>query len=623
MGSELGITADSKPQVKIDNVGIWWICWACTWTVLLLCGMGYLIRNRDAQILRIRGIGLSLSAVVLLHLYWFSVQLAYVLGPLTPGESEYWIMGTYLPLGIALFHASNSRFLYVAQAQQKYLNRESSRPLQSRHGWDVFRRFKNLDYTSRMVYLVGLGMGFQLFLTILMYLISRKFHRGWGLPGTEVNGTDMEQKMEMGRGWEWWPGIFWQFVWAWLVAPCILWRSRNINDTHGWRIQTIGCAVAGLHATPMWLIALYVPEMEAVNKYFVPPQWIAISIWVLQVFTVFLPCWEVRRATTLRQETLNSIAQWESKNNASSSSAKSFANTASTVVDSLMTGNKSTAGSIKSTDSQESILTMSALEYVLERNPAPLQEFSSLRDFSGENVAFLTSVAEWKASPPKSARNGSKDEPTQELIRERFSRALRIYAEFISINDAEFPINISSPELKKLETLFESSARALYGSKRAVDPVSPFEFAAAATAAAVPPSAKAVDATSTTTSEMCLDEDDEYVDSARRGHVQFWGEIPEGFDESVFDESEKHVKYLVLTNTWPKFVKDRRSSLDLEHASETGRSIIQMIPEFNTFAVRRQAAFESDGVCSGGARPEQRSFTAPIICSREDAISTV
>lgn len=90
-----------------------------------------------------------------------------------------------------------------------------------------------------------LNVAQQLFLTILMWLISRKWHSGWGIPGTEVYGTEMEQRMEMGRGWEWWPGIFWQFVWAWIIAPCVLWQSRNINDTHGWRLQTIGCAVAG------------------------------------------------------------------------------------------------------------------------------------------------------------------------------------------------------------------------------------------------------------------------------------------------------------------------------------------------------------------------------------------
>ncbi|KAG6165972.1 hypothetical protein E4U11_008561 [Claviceps purpurea] len=584
MGSELGITADTKPEVRLDGIGIWWICWTCIWTILLLCGMGYLIRNRHSQILRIRGLGLSLSAVVLLHLYWISVQLLYALGPLIPAETEYWVMGIYLPLGIALFHASNTRFLYVAQAQQKFMHRKSQQPMQTKRNLSIYGRFNKLDYTSRMIVCIAFGMSFQLFLTILMYLISRKFHHSWGLPGTEVNGTEMEQRTEVGRGWEWWPSIFWQFVWAWFVAPWVLWRSRKINDTQGWRVQTVGCAIASLHATPMWLIALYVPGMEAVNGYFVPPQWIAVSIWALEVLTVFVPCWEVRRATNLRQETLNSIIQWESKNKASSSSTKSSVNTASTVVESLMTGFKSTAGSmgnksttsVKSTDSKESILTMSALEYVLERNPAPLQEFSSLRDFSGENVAFLTSVAEWKASLPKPARDGTKDESTRELVRERYNSALRIYSEFIGINDAEFPINISSPELRKLETIFESPARALYGNKRKVDPATPFDFGSAG---AVPNSATSVEKSPITTKERLNDgsENDVDLDQERGDGVQFWGEIPEAFDGTVFDESEKHVKYLVLTNTWPKFVKDRRSSLQLEHASETGRSIIQMV----------------------------------------------
>ena len=36
-----------------------------------------------------------------------------------------------------------------------------------------------------------------------MFLISRKWHGSWGIPGTEVTGTEMEQKVLMGRGWEW------------------------------------------------------------------------------------------------------------------------------------------------------------------------------------------------------------------------------------------------------------------------------------------------------------------------------------------------------------------------------------------------------------------------------------
>ena len=42
--------------------------------------------------------------------------------------------------------------------------------------------------------------------------------------------------------------------------------------------------------------------------------------------------------------------------------------------------------------------------------------------------------------------------------------------------------------------------------------------------------------------------------------VQYWGDIPDEFDETIFDEAEKEIKYLVLTNTWPKFVRSSRIS---------------------------------------------------------------
>lgn len=378
-----------------------------------------------------------------------------------------------------------------------------------------------------------------------MYLISRKFHRNFGIPGTEVNGTEMEQKMAMGKGWEWWPTCFWQFIWAWGVAPYILYKSRHVHDTQGWRVQTIGCAISGLHATPMWLIALYVPAMEKVNMYWIPPQWIALSIFFMEIFTIFMPCWAVFRQQTLHQETLDSIAQWESKNKFGSD-GKSF-NSGSTMIESILTGKKSTAGSVAS--SNESILTMSALEYVLERNPTPLQEFSALRDFSGENIAFLTSVGEWKTSLPPSARNNnnaSQDPQVRELVRERFNRALRIYAQYVSVRDAQFPINISSPDLKRLERIFEKSARIMYGEKRVEDSATPFDFA-------LPNESGST--TQNSEKEMV-------VNGCAEDRVQFWGEIPEEFDETVFDDAEKSIKYLVLTNTWPKFVKDRRTSID-------------------------------------------------------------
>lgn len=108
---------------------------------------------------------------------------------------------------------------------------------------------------------------------MIAFCVSRKFHPSFGIPGTEVTGTPDEQAMAARKGWEWVPSVFWQFFWAWAVAPYVLWKSRNLHDTLGWRLQTIGCCLASLHATPMWLIALYVPEMGVINQYWLPPQW--------------------------------------------------------------------------------------------------------------------------------------------------------------------------------------------------------------------------------------------------------------------------------------------------------------------------------------------------------------
>lgn len=165
MGSELGLTADSKPAVRLNGIGIWWICWATGWTLLLVWGMGFLIYKRHMPMLRIRGIGLSLSAISLLHLFWISVQLGYVLGPLYPGDTQYWIMGTYLPLGIGLFHASNTRFLHVAQRQKQYIGRadtlNASTAAKLSNNGGIVSRFRRLGHTTKVVFLVGSGMFFQ------------------------------------------------------------------------------------------------------------------------------------------------------------------------------------------------------------------------------------------------------------------------------------------------------------------------------------------------------------------------------------------------------------------------------------------------------------------------------
>jgi hypothetical protein len=83
-------------------------------------------------------------------------------------------------------------------------------------------------------------------LTVGMWVACRKYHPSFGIPGTEIRGATLpEQLRDLGIGWEWWPSVVWQFVWTWGVAPVMIWRAWNINDTMGWRTQTIGACLSG------------------------------------------------------------------------------------------------------------------------------------------------------------------------------------------------------------------------------------------------------------------------------------------------------------------------------------------------------------------------------------------
>jgi uncharacterized membrane protein len=50
--------------------------------------------------------------------------------------------------------------------------------------------------------------------------------------------------------------------------------------------------------------------------------------------------------------------------------------------------------------------------------------------------------------------------------------------------------------------------------------------------------------------------------------ILYTGEIPAGFDISVFDSVQSHIKYLVLTNTWPKFITEMQQRRRRSNESE-------------------------------------------------------
>ncbi|KAI1098151.1 hypothetical protein F4804DRAFT_136479 [Jackrogersella minutella] len=535
---------------NFDAVGRFYIAFCATWTFLLLVGVMFLVLNRSNPILKIRGISLSLTAILFLHIYWILAQITYPIGFTLPilaaYDVQYFFMGIWFPLGVALFHASNTRFLYVAQMQKQYaqsLNIRRKKPGCNGADTSWLCRLRNLDYPTKILIYIGIGIIFQILLTVGMWLMCKKYHPSFGIAGTELpSGTIAEQLIELSRGWEWWPSALWQAIWTWIIAPIMIWKAWDIRDTLGWRFQTIGCCLSNLHATPLWLISMYVPAFTKVNQYFAPSEWIHLSVMMFEIFAVFVPCWLVVRQRRLHKRAADSNAKWETTSQSTLRASHSVEWKTASLVE------KGITIDFLDREMGDRLFTMSALDHVLNENPGPLQQFSALRDFSGENIAFLTNVSSWKAS----WRGGATDDQ----IRELFTRALVIYTSFISPRDAEFPINLSSKDLKHLEEIFEKPARIVCGEAR-VDQATPFDG----------PSQS---------SDSETDSAHDYIELQEiAGRIQYAGEISNAFDFGVFDRAQAHIKYLVLTNTWPKFVTEiqqQRRSGETERSHGTGKS---------------------------------------------------
>lgn len=172
--SAVASTPPPKAEARLDAVGIWWITFGAVWTVLLVGGMTFLYKKRNTPTLRLRGLSLTFAGIVLLHLYWITVQIGYSVGPMAPAVAEYWIMGIWYPFGIALFVAGNSQFLHVAQAQSRF----ARPPSQMKTRFDekrlpqkptLLQRLRQMDYSKRMFMLVTIGMAIQVGPLLLLF----------------------------------------------------------------------------------------------------------------------------------------------------------------------------------------------------------------------------------------------------------------------------------------------------------------------------------------------------------------------------------------------------------------------------------------------------------------------
>ena len=277
---------------------------------------------------------------------------------------------------------------------------------------------------------------------------------------------------------------------------------------------------------------------------------------------VFMPLWQVLKHQKLKKETLDIIAEWEDKQAelASIGSGSTKATRKSAV--SHRSSGKSTTGSRRG-----EMYTMQALEKALHTNPHKLLLFAAEKDFSGENIGFLSEVQNWKRGwTPTNARSTPLKQPAEDksdeesLRRRQFTLGVRIYAFFVCLKASSYPINLSSAHYKELEAMFDGAA-ALANASSHEAAATPFNSSWSSKEnidAETLVSRDGIKAETTTVSSF----DDLSMSGQQIAltdieiQIPSWVRVPDEFGPMSFDNAEQSIKYMVLTNTWPKFVAD-------------------------------------------------------------------
>jgi hypothetical protein len=176
---------DMAARFNLNGLGWTYIGLAILWTILLFCGVVFLVLNRRLPFLRIRNLPLSISAVATLHVYWCLCMIAYVLNGFFPCATEYWIMSLYLPLGIALYQASNTQLLQVAGVQERFASTGPSRTEKAcsttTGGWrELLRKWYSYPATQKAMTSIAVGMVVQ----VCSIELATQYNRGLNTPSS-------------------------------------------------------------------------------------------------------------------------------------------------------------------------------------------------------------------------------------------------------------------------------------------------------------------------------------------------------------------------------------------------------------------------------------------------------
>jgi hypothetical protein len=316
---------------------------------------------------------------------------------------------------------------------------------------------------------------------------------------------------------------------------------------------------------------------------------LAPGIMVMQFCTIFFPIYEAYKSQAQLRNSLHTIKTLNQKSSGTSSSEASFSDHGSTVTavtdtqKSMMSTSSIEKGKLRITttptssassgsiDRKQDIYSRAALENTLSTNPTALLQFATQKDFTGENIVFLLWVSQWRAWWDQAVKdvNGLI---SPQAKRQLFRAAVEIYFTSVHMKTAVFPINIEGRVRSRLDNIF----RGALWSSGYTDNYSheAYNFGTHASTAARtdeglpfiehPGDMQQSPSFTSSLKTLVKDSSAETVSQSdapgafnlemQSGNPDSDVPIPDGFNAQIFNDAEKEVKYMVLTNTWARFV---------------------------------------------------------------------
>jgi hypothetical protein len=317
----------------------------------------------------------------------------------------------------------------------------------------------------------------------------------------------------------------------------------------------------------LWLAAVFSPKFKPINKWFVPPMWLAPGIIVMQACTIFFPIYSTYRSQQLSKSTLSTLHTWEehsrwSPDSTTLGSNSSHTQSTPTIHQKASFRTEKSHSALRDNEMYE--MTISALDNALATDPLPLLQFAATKDFTAENILFLLQVRDWKSSWPSAITR-----PSPHLRALLFSKAIEIYVQFVNEKLAIFPINIEGGIRTRLDATFEPAMKKWKDSKwgAVTDPyneITPFARGDGelplSPMSPLSPGCSLKPHWLTAPPTPKSDYTTEVRETSGEMNTEHEGDVPEEFDEKAFDAAEKSIKYLVVTNTWRKMISEMKES---------------------------------------------------------------